>query len=521
MRYPFLWLSCLVATAAVVTATPLASAALDRPTAVHVLDRLTFGATITTLGQLQAAGLDGWLEAQLRPGRVADGRLESRLGDLSTLAMTPRQLAETYYLPALERRRAARLRAGEDRRPAPPGPGEEPGTTTRSPGRRDGSAPERQVILELTTAKLVRAAAAERQLEEVLVDFWSNHFNVFAGKGPVRQYVGDFERTAIRPHVLGKFRDMLGAVSAHPAMLFYLDNWQSSVAGTRTMRGTSGLNENYARELLELHTLGVDGGYTQHDIVEVARAFTGWTIRTPRAGGEAFFDRRRHDRGAKVVLGQAVAAGGGREEGERVLDIVASHPATARHLARKLAVRFVSDTPPDALVTRVAARFAATGGDLRATLDALVRSPEFLAREVHHTKVKTPFEFVVSALRVLDVDVRQGDALGRQLRTLGMPPYFAEPPTGYSDRAEAWANAGALVQRLNIAMALAQGRVRGVSAPSLPALEGDTPHARARSLGASLALRDLAPSTLKAVGQGRTVAEMAALTLGSPEFQRK
>ncbi len=384
-----------------------------------------------------------------------------------------------------------------------------------------GPGPERQVLLELTTQKLVRASSAERQVEEVLVDFWFNHFNVFAGKGPVRQYVYDFERRAIRPHVFGSFRTMLGAVAGSPAMLFYLDNWQSSAPGTQTMRGPMGLNENYARELLELHTLGVAGGYTQQDIVEVARAFTGWTIRGPRMGGDAFFDRRRHDRAAKTVLGQALPAGGGREDGERVLDIVARHPATARHIARKLAVRFVSDTPPEALVARVAARFTQTDGDLRATFEALVQSPEFIAREARLAKVKTPLEFVTSAIRVLDVDVRMAGALGQQLRTLGMPPYFAQPPTGYSDRADAWTNGGALVQRMNIAVALTHGRMRGVSAPALPASDVHDPEARARALARALLLADPSAATLKTVAQAATAPEMAALILGSPEFQRR
>ena len=221
------------------------------------------------------------------------------------------------------------------------------------PRRADGQRAARQVLIELTTQKLVRATTAERQLEEVLVDFWFNHFNVFADKGPVRQYTYDFERSAIRPHVLGSFRAMLGAVAGHPAMLFYLDNWQSSAAGTRTMRGATGLNENYARELLELHTLGVDGGYTQADIVAVARAFTGWTIRGPRQGGEAFFDARRHDRGAKNVLGQAIPAGGGREDGERVLDLVARHPATAQARRAQAGRPFrVGYAPRGARVTR-------------------------------------------------------------------------------------------------------------------------------------------------------------------------
>lgn len=520
-RHPLHWLAGVVAGAAITMAAPPPAPVLDHDTAVHVANRLTFGATAATVARLRAEGLDGWIAEQIHPDRLPDARLQSRLASFSTLALTPRALAETYYVPALERRRAAQARMPAASPEGGPGAVTSPAEPDMAPARNGGGpGPERQVLLELTTQKLVRASSAERQVEEVLVDFWFNHFNVFAGKGPVRQYVYDFERTAIRPHVFGSFRAMLGAVAGSPAMLFYLDNWQSSAPGTQTMRGPMGLNENYARELLELHTLGVASRYTQQDIVEVARAFTGWTIRGPRMGGDAFFDRRRHDRAAKTVLGQAIPAGGGREDGERVLDIVARHPATARHIARKLAVRFVSDTPPDALVARVAARFTQTN-DLRATFEALVRSPEFIAREARLAKVKTPLEFVTSAVRVLDVDVRMAGALGQQLRTLGMPPYFAQPPTGYSDRADAWTNGGALVQRMNIAVALTHGRMRGVSPPALPASDTDEPEARARALARALLLRDPSAATLKTVAQAATGPEMAALILGSPEFQRR
>ncbi|HTU99547.1 MAG TPA: DUF1800 domain-containing protein [Luteitalea sp.] len=499
--------------------TPAAAPSLATVDAIHVLNRLTFGATLGELARLESAGLRGWLDAQMKTARTPDAPLEARLASLTTLTLSPAQLAEIYNRPAIERRRAARgSNAG--------GAGTQ--VDGQSAASRDGAAPAmdpgarlavRRALTELTTQKILRAATAERQLEEVLVDFWFNHFNVYAGKGPVRQYVADFERTAIRPHVFGSFRDMLGAVAGHPAMLFYLDNWQSSAPGTRTMRGASGLNENYARELLELHTLGVDGGYTQHDIVEVARAFTGWSIRAPRVGGSAFYDRRRHDEGVKVVLGERLPANGGQRDGERVLDLVAAHPATARHIALKLARRFVADDPPPALVARVAARFTATHGDLRATVESLVLSPEFVDDTSRWAKVKTPVDFVVSALRVLDADVTQGRAIGEQLRTLGMLPYFAQPPTGYSDRGESWTTAGALVQRMNLALAVTQDRLPGVSIAALPAT-APGPDAVA-TLAHALVLRELSPATMKTVQRGRTTTEMAALILGSPEFQRK
>ncbi|MGI8672818.1 MAG: DUF1800 domain-containing protein [Luteitalea sp.] len=519
MRLPILTLGALALTVGLgAREGTRRSAALDDATAVHVLNRLTFGPTAASVRDLQAQGLSAWLDRQLRPEGIDDAQLEQRLAGMRTLAMSPQALAETIYLPALERRRA-RQQAGETDVPV-------------ERGMADGRRPEREVVLELTAQKLLRATASERQVEAVLVDFWFNHFNVFAGKGPVRQYVAAYERTAIQPHVLGSFRAMLGAVAGSPAMLFYLDNWQSSVereAGATRPMGKArpaGLNENYARELLELHTLGVDGGYSQQDIGEVARAFTGWTIRAPRRGGDAFFDPRRHDAGARTVLGQAIPAGGGRAAGERVLDLLARHPATARHIATRLATRLVSDTPPEALVARVAQRFQQTNGDLRETVRALVLSPEFVAPAHRQSKVKTPFEFVTSALRALDADVRHAGALGGQLRTFGMAPYFAQPPTGFSDRSDAWTNGGALLQRMTLAVALTQGRVRGVAVPALPVVTppGDADADRlaaARALGRALAFGDLSVKTLETVSRGRSTAEMAALVLGAPEFQRR
>jgi uncharacterized protein (DUF1800 family) len=343
----------------------------------------------------------------------------------------------------------------------------------------------RQVIDDIEQAKLLRAVYSERQLEEVLVDFWFNHFNVFAGKGATRNYVGEYEREAIRPYVLGNFRDMLGATAKSPAMLFYLDNWLSSSENSERgmgqmrrrngqarannnaqppqQRRSTGINENYARELLELHTLGVDGGYTQQDIVNVARAFTGWTMQ-PRQGTGFTFAANRHDRGDKVVLGQTIKSGG-VDEGERVLDIVAAHPSTARHIARKLAMRFVSDNPPAALVDRAAARFTATRGDLREVVKLIVMSPEFSAADAHRAKVKTPLEFVASAVRATGADVRTAQPLARTLRDMGMPLYFCQPPTGYDETATTWVSAGALVSRMNFAVDLSKNAVRGVRVP--------------------------------------------------------
>jgi uncharacterized protein (DUF1800 family) len=466
-----------------------APAALDDATVAHVLGRTGFGARPQDVARMRELGFDRYLDDQLHPERLGDAEVRSRLARFETLTLDSAEIAERYPLRA------------------------EPG------------APRRQVLDELGAQKILRATYSPRQLEEVLVDFWFNHFNVFAGKGPVRIYLTEYERDAIRPHVLGRFRDLLGAVARSPAMLFYLDNWQSidpkaaeemsrrldEVGSARGMRGRvarrriekrlggreatpeamaaikarlpRGLNENYARELMELHTLGVGGGYTQADVVEVAKAFTGWTIKGPRQGGGYSFEDRRHTKGPKTVLGTTIDAGGERD-GEAVLDLLAAHPSTARFIATKLARRFVADTPPAALVDRAAATFTATRGDLRAVVRTILASPEFVAAEARHAKIKTPFEFAVSALRATGAEVTDASAVLARLRTLGMPLYFAQPPTGYADTADAWINTGALVNRMNFAVDLAANRIAGVRV-DLPAEAVD------------------------------------ALALGSPEFQRK
>jgi len=316
------------------------------------------------------------------------------------------------------------------------------------------------ITAQLQAARITRAVASGRQLEEVMVDFWFNHFNVYAQKGAVRWMVPAYEREAIRPHALGRFRDLVLATARHPAMLFYLDNWLSTRADLVVPGGANagrrmGLNENYARELMELHTLGVDGGYTQQDVIEVARCFTGWTIDRPQQGGGFIFRPLAHDRGAKRVLGQVIPAGGGQQDGERVIDILVRHEATARFIATKLARRFVSDDPPAALVERAAATFRRTDGDVRAVLATIFTSPEFWAADAYRAKIKTPLEVVASAVRALDgrivtgpgADATDGGgvALAREVGRLGEPLYEAQPPTGYPDRAEAWVNTGALV----------------------------------------------------------------------------
>ena len=480
----------------------------DDKAILHVLNRTGFGARPGDIERVRQQGLRAYLERQLHPDKIDEPDLAARLAALETLRMSSRELAEEYFEPAVAaRRRNAEPGSMSD---APP---------VRTPAQMEAARKAREVIQELSAQKVLRAAFSERQLEEVMVDFWFNHFNVFAGKGATGIHVTAYERDAIRPHAFGKFRDLLGATAKSPAMLFYLDNWQSAGADAAPRRPNRarmmdappqrrrGLNENYGRELMELHTLGVDGGYTQQDVVNVARAFTGWTIEQPRQGGGFRFEERLHDNGEKLVLGHTIKAGGGQADGERVLDILASHPSTATFIATKLARRFVADTPPPALVARAAARFRDTGGDIREVLRTILTSPEFFAPEAYRAKVKTPFEFVVSAVRATGTDVVEAAPLVQAVRQLGMPLYLCQPPTGYADRADAWVNTGALLNRMNFAVQLVGGRMRGVRPGSAPA-------------GAALG-RDVSAATAATIAKASEPRQVAALTLGSPEFQRK
>ena len=404
------------------------------------------------------------------------------------------------------------------------------------------NAPQQVIGAQLTEAKLYRAIYSERQLQEVMSDFWYNHFNVFLDKGADRFLVPAYEREAIRPNALGKFRDLLQATAQHPAMLFYLDNWQSVSAdfGKRAERMMArrgrlnangkvprapvrGLNENYARELMELHTLGVDGGYTQKDVTEVARCFTGWTIRDPRTDGTFFYDDRRHDKGEKVVLGVTIPAGGGKEDAEKVLDILARHPSTAKFVSRKLAQRFVADEPPAALVERMAKAFRESNGDIPAVLKAMIDSPEFFSQGAHRAKIKTPLEMIASAVRSTGAEVSFAAPLGQQLAQLGQPLYRKQEPTGYSSLAADWVNSAALLSRMNFALALAQNRIPGVKVDT--ARFGS--EADPKAIGRLLTGRDISEQTQAAIQakmaeqKDVTPALVAGLVMGSPEFQRR
>ncbi len=440
--------------------------------------------------------------------------------------------------------------------------------------------PQAAVQSELVQAKLLRAIYSDRQLEEVMTDFWFNHFNVFVGKGPERLLITNYEQQVIRPHALGKFEDLLVATAKSPAMLFYLDNWMS--VGPSSPQGlgipahpygpygrprrfpqqpkpnakrkqASGLNENYGRELLELHTLSVNGGYSQQDVTEVAKVFTGWTIEKPNQGLGFKFEPRMHEPGPKVVLGHHIKPKG-EDEGKEVLHILATSPKTAHFISLKLAQRFVSDDPPPALVDRMANTFEKKKGDIREVLATLFQSPEFWAADTYRAKVKTPLEFVASAVRATGANVDDALPLARQIGTMGMPLYAAQPPTGYSMKSDTWVSSSALLTRMNFALGLTGGKVRGVkvdavqlaggpppppdASVALSTLEGkllagDVSKQTHDSIVAQIEVPEKVPEknaatdgTEKKTPPGNSArppdaSTIAGLLLGSPEFQRR
>ena len=423
------------------------------------------------------------------------------------------------------------------------------------------NSPQQVVANELVEGKLLRAIYSDRQLQEVMTDFWFNHFNVFIGKGADRYLLTSYERDVIRPRALGKFEDLLVATAQSPAMLFYLDNWLSvgpnsdvangipkqannqsrqrvrNKAQTNQSKGKrNGLNENYGRELMELHTLGVNGGYTQQDVTEVARVFTGWTLKQPKQGGGFTFEERTHEPGDKMVLGHRIKPKGGKE-GVEVLHLLAHNPATARFICTKLAVRFVSDEPPQALVDRMTQTFLKKDGNIREVLKAMLDSPEFWAPAAYRAKVKTPLEFVVSAVRASGAEVTDAMPIARQLQNMGMQLYGAQPPTGYSMKADAWVNSSALLGRMNFALALTSGKAKGVKVDSAP-IPSDDPQQALAVLENSLLAGDVSKQTHDVISarlQDSNISHrklddparppntslIAGLLLGSPEFQRR
>jgi uncharacterized protein (DUF1800 family) len=429
----------------------------------HALSRLTYGVRSGDAQRVRTMGLERWIAMQLSPERIDDRATDSVLALYRSMDTPTAELVATFRGVQAARRQQQR----DSTRPMLQ-PGQSIGATPPRDPRRD-----LQLTLgEAQASKLMRAVVSERQLYEQMVDFWENHFSVFSGKGQTRLFIPAYDREVIRPHAMGHFRDLLGAVAKSPAMLFYLDNAQSVAdSGRRTLgRGQlprrpgnaarRGLNENYARELMELHTLGVDGGYTQQDVIEVARALTGWTIDPPR--GAFIFRAPVHDAEEKTVLGARIAAGRGIEDGEQVLDILAAHPSTARYITRKLVVRFVSDSAPPALVDRCASEFTRSNGDIRRTLRCVVTSPEFFSQAAYRRKVKTPFELVASALRATNSVPDRTVRSSRIVAQLGQPIFGRQTPDGWPDRAEDWMNAGAMVNRVNFALQLASGQLPGV-----------------------------------------------------------
>jgi uncharacterized protein (DUF1800 family) len=459
---------------------------------LHVLNRLSFGPRPGDIENVKSKGIEAYIESQLSPGSIAESAIvKQQLSSLETLRSTPMELrAETRRIN--REMRMAALKRGE------------------------------AILQQAIQGRAVRSIYSPRQLQEVLVDFWFNHFNVSFKKGLVRVWAGVYEEQAIRPHVLGKFRQLLGATAKHPAMLFYLDNWVNTAPDLPKIRPPfKGLNENYARELLELHTLGVDGGYTQQDVMALARILTGWGIQplnfkptgnsqdvTDRQG--FLFESKRHDFSDKVFLGKTIK-GSGIAEGEQVLDLLARHPSTARHLSYKLAQYFVADRPPASLVDKLAKSFLESEGDLRVVMKTLFAAGEFSDPQYYNAKFKTPYQYLVSGIRATDIPVNNQINSWLRIRAilndLGMPIYGCISPDGYKNTEEAWLNPDAMLRRISLAKSLAGGlfaKAKPVDVQQLRQTLGDNFSAQTKQVIAD------SPPKLQ-----------AALILGSPELMKR
>jgi uncharacterized protein (DUF1800 family) len=489
---------------------------------IHVLNRLSFGPRPGDIERVKTIGVENFIREQLSPSTISyPDSLQSKIDSLETLRKSAPQLFLEYGPPSYADMKGDRQAAQRARQRA------------------------RVIVDEAMDARLLRAIESPRQLEEVMVNFWFNHFNVFSQKGLDRLWVGSYEEEAIRPFVLGRFRDLLGATAKHPAMLFYLDNWQNTAPNSPGARGQfKGLNENYARELMELHTLGVDGGgYTQDDVITLAKILTGWGYRrtSQRANSTSgqnqidrngfFFDANRHDFSPKVFLGRSIK-GAGLNEGEQALDILAEHPATARFIGYKLAQYFVSDEPPKALVERLAKVFLETRGDIRGVLETLFQSPEFWDEQYAAKKFKTPYEYVISAARASGAPITNTRPLRGAIALFGMPIYGCLTPDGYKHTQAAWLNPNAMTQRLNFATAISTGRLplNQVLPNAIEAMEGNKrPGAenqsnRIRPIDFQELLNTLG-SAISAETKAATEASppqmRAALVLGSPDFMHR
>lgn len=483
----------------------------SRDSARHVLQRLAWGPRPGEVERVMAMGSQAWIDRQLSvPGPGDPRRLASERGRISLRTTTP---------DLLEMLASARARADTGRQIR----------SASNPQGLRGAQTLRAVLIDYAGLTLARQVESEHQLAEVLVDFWANHFNVFLQKGLDRALFRDHIEQAIRPHIFGRFEELLVATATSPAMLFYLDNTRSvTERPSRPGAMNRGLNENYARELMELHTLGVEGGYTQQDVVAVARALTGWGI-DPRLGTFRFAERA-HDRGAKQILGTTFGPGGGEAEGRQVLHLLSTQPATMHHLSGKLCARLVADDPPPACVAAAMEAWRSTDGTLRDVVRAIVSTDAFWAEASAPTKFKSPQEFAVSALRALAIDPARAARLVPELERLGQPLFQQSAPTGWPERASEWVSTSALLARMNFATALAQGRIDGLrvdratlrrfpteSAPLIAMLDREL-------LGGSMSVttRRTIEAQLATTEEPTIARELAiGLTLGSPEFQRQ
>ena len=458
---------------------------------LHVLNRLSFGPRPGDIETVKSQGIEAYIQSQLKPNSIAQPQsLSEQLARLETLQMSPVQLIRDYRQRPRQNQQQQQL------------------TPEMLMAARQKS---RQILQQAIQGRLLNAVESPRQLQEVMVDFWYSHFNVFSRKGLDRFLVGSYEQQAIRPSTLGKFRTLLESTAQHPAMLFYLDNWQNTAPNSPGAKGRyKGLNENYARELMELHTLGVNGGYSQQDVITLARILTGWGFPRPRQGAATpsgfYFDASRHDSSDKVFLGQTIK-GGGIEEGEQALDILARHPATARHISYKLAQYFVADEPPASLVDQLTKRFLDTDGDISAVLNTLFHSSEFLNPKYYNAKFKTPYQYVISAIRSTDTKVQNFRPVFDFLTQMGMPPYGCQTPDGYKNTEEAWLNPDSLLRRINFTTALASGRFSGGSTVD------------AQQLGKTLG-NNFSSKTMQVI-EANSEKMKATLMLGSPEFMRR
>jgi uncharacterized protein (DUF1800 family) len=522
--------------------------------AAQAVSRLTFGPRPGEVERVIAMGTDRWIERQLDPDRIPDPTLDGLLTELPVWHMDVRTLVDScppqdIFIRDLRTARGIAPKAQFQL------------TADDSIALKAINARANLYYNEFQTAKVLRAQMSERELVEVLTDFWENHFSVYAAKMPTRFTLLDYDRDVIRPRVLGKFRDLLGAVAHSPAMLYYLDNYQSVAdsnhltlpelrqaekTGRRPVNHRrNGLNENYGRELLELHTLGADGGYTQKDVIAVARALTGWTLDNPRQGGGFIFREGQHDAEPKIVLGHTLPAGRGEEDGEEVLDIIARHPATAHHIAFELVRRFVSDTPSVALVNRVAETYRRTDGDIRKMLRTIFTSPEFFSRAAYRAKVKSPFELVVSARRIMNASPDTSASTAYQIQRMGEQLFGHLAPNGWPETGDQWINAGALLDRINFGVQAGAGRMRFASAEQWPGwalliampLDKQVDGVVDQVLGGNaspetreilfkgqnpLVARPVADTSMARAAPVRpSLKDLLGIALGSPEFQRR